>query len=201
MKIRGTPSHIAEKYVAMARDALSSGDPVLAENYLQHAEHYNRIIMAYREQQAALAEQNQSRQPRQGEDVQGEDNGEGDEAAQPSPQATRSSEGQGRWNGNGNGNGSAGGERDRSQAGGQPAAYARDGERRPPASEDDTGERRQRGPRGRRPGRGERSQRDTVEGSDQPDFLTRPIRRSRRDETAEPDAGGEVEAVTTDTTE
>lgn len=52
VKIRGTPSHIAEKYVAMARDALSSGDPVLAENYLQHAEHYNRIIMTHREQQA-----------------------------------------------------------------------------------------------------------------------------------------------------
>ncbi|MEM9030569.1 MAG: DUF4167 domain-containing protein, partial [Pseudomonadota bacterium] len=35
VKIRGTPSHIAEKYVSLARDALSSGDPVLAENYLQ----------------------------------------------------------------------------------------------------------------------------------------------------------------------
>ena len=53
VKIRGTPSHIAEKYVAMARDALSSGDPVLAENYLQHAEHYNRIIMTHREQQSS----------------------------------------------------------------------------------------------------------------------------------------------------
>jgi hypothetical protein len=51
VKIRGTPAHIAEKYISLARDALSSGDPVLAENYLQHAEHYNRIIMAYREQQ------------------------------------------------------------------------------------------------------------------------------------------------------
>lgn len=51
MKIRGTPAHIAEKYMALARDAHSSGDPVLAENYLQHAEHYNRIILAYREQQ------------------------------------------------------------------------------------------------------------------------------------------------------
>lgn len=50
VKIRGTPAHIAEKYMSLARDALSSGDPVLAENYLQHAEHYNRIIMAYREQ-------------------------------------------------------------------------------------------------------------------------------------------------------
>lgn len=51
IKIRGTPAHVAEKYMSLARDALSSGDPVLAENYLQHAEHYNRIILAYREQQ------------------------------------------------------------------------------------------------------------------------------------------------------
>jgi hypothetical protein len=53
VKIRGTPAHIAEKYMTLARDAQSSGDPVLAENYLQHAEHYNRIIMAFREQQIA----------------------------------------------------------------------------------------------------------------------------------------------------
>jgi hypothetical protein len=53
VKLRGTPAHIAEKYMALARDAQSAGDPVLAENYLQHAEHYNRIIMAFREQQMA----------------------------------------------------------------------------------------------------------------------------------------------------
>lgn len=53
VKIRGTPSHIAEKYVSLARDAQSSGDPVLAENYLQHAEHYNRIILTFREQQVS----------------------------------------------------------------------------------------------------------------------------------------------------
>lgn len=46
VKVRGTALHIAEKYVALARDAQSSGDPVLAENYLQHAEHYYRIIAA-----------------------------------------------------------------------------------------------------------------------------------------------------------
>jgi hypothetical protein len=50
VKIRGTPAHIAEKYMTLARDATTSGDPVLAENYFQHAEHYNRIIMAFREQ-------------------------------------------------------------------------------------------------------------------------------------------------------
>jgi Domain of unknown function (DUF4167) len=53
VKIRGTPAHIAEKYMSLARDATSTGDPVLAENYLQHAEHYNRIIMAFRDQQIA----------------------------------------------------------------------------------------------------------------------------------------------------
>ncbi len=46
IKIRGTAQHIAEKYAALARDAQSSGDRVMAENYLQHAEHYNRIIAA-----------------------------------------------------------------------------------------------------------------------------------------------------------
>lgn len=51
-KVSGTASGIAEKYLSMARDATTSGDPVLAENYLQHAEHYNRIILAYRETQA-----------------------------------------------------------------------------------------------------------------------------------------------------
>jgi hypothetical protein len=46
VKIRGTAAHIAEKYMSLARDALASGDLVTAESYLQHAEHYNRIIMA-----------------------------------------------------------------------------------------------------------------------------------------------------------
>jgi hypothetical protein len=46
VKIRGTAAHIAEKYMSLARDALASGDMVGAESYLQHAEHYNRIIMA-----------------------------------------------------------------------------------------------------------------------------------------------------------
>src|SRR5690606_6262432 len=44
--IRGSAQQIAEKYTTLARDAQSSGDRVMAENYLQHAEHYNRIIAA-----------------------------------------------------------------------------------------------------------------------------------------------------------
>jgi len=46
VKIRGTAHHVAEKYLQLARDAQSSGDPVMAESYLQHAEHYFRLIAA-----------------------------------------------------------------------------------------------------------------------------------------------------------
>src|SRR3954469_25349660 len=46
VKIRGTAQHIAEKYSTLARDAAASGDRVMAENYLQHAEHYGQIVAA-----------------------------------------------------------------------------------------------------------------------------------------------------------
>src|SRR6476646_196324 len=76
IKIRGTASHVAEKYVQLARDARSSGDPVAAENYYQHAEHYFRLIAAAQEQ----FRQNQP-QPRTDNETQpmaedGEDDGE-----------------------------------------------------------------------------------------------------------------------------
>ncbi|WP_456712565.1 DUF4167 domain-containing protein [Bradyrhizobium sp. USDA 4353] len=64
IKIRGTASHVAEKYVQLARDARSSGDPVAAENYYQHAEHYFRLIAAAQEQ----FRQNQP-QPRAADDL------------------------------------------------------------------------------------------------------------------------------------
>jgi hypothetical protein len=50
VKVRGTAQHIVEKYSQLARDAQSSGDPVAAEAYLQHAEHYIRIILTAQEQ-------------------------------------------------------------------------------------------------------------------------------------------------------
>jgi len=74
IKIRGTASHVAEKYVQLARDARSSGDPVAAENYYQHAEHYFRLIAAAQEQ----FRQNQP-QPRTDNEMppeEGEDEGE-----------------------------------------------------------------------------------------------------------------------------
>ena|ERR1700742_2917599 len=67
IKIRGSASHVYEKYLQLARDANSGGDRVMAENYLQHAEHYFRIMAAQQAQQAQYqaqqAAQNPNRQP------------------------------------------------------------------------------------------------------------------------------------------
>lgn len=57
VKIRGSAAHVAEKYATLARDAQSSGDRVMSENYLQHAEHYNRIVAAAQAQMAQQASQ------------------------------------------------------------------------------------------------------------------------------------------------
>src|SRR3954451_4777087 len=43
-KVRGNAQHVFEKYQQLARDASSAGDRVLGENYLQHAEHYFRLL-------------------------------------------------------------------------------------------------------------------------------------------------------------
>jgi hypothetical protein len=51
VKIRGTAQHVAEKYLQLARDAQSSGDTIMAESLLQHAEHYFRLIAAAQQQQ------------------------------------------------------------------------------------------------------------------------------------------------------
>lgn len=60
IKIRGSASHVHEKYQQLARDAASSGDRIMAENYLQHAEHYFRIVRAQQDAQRERAEaQNQ----------------------------------------------------------------------------------------------------------------------------------------------
>ncbi|MEZ5648184.1 MAG: DUF4167 domain-containing protein [Alphaproteobacteria bacterium] len=49
VRIRGTAHQVYEKYLGLARDASGSGDRVASENFLQHAEHYYRIILAQNE--------------------------------------------------------------------------------------------------------------------------------------------------------
>lgn len=51
VRIRGTAHQICEKYMALAKDAASTGDIVLAESYMQHAEHYQRIINSWAKEQ------------------------------------------------------------------------------------------------------------------------------------------------------
>jgi len=62
-KVRGTPQQIIDKYLTLARDAQTSGDRVSAENFLQHAEHYQRILI-----QATGPSQDQRRDAPAGEE-------------------------------------------------------------------------------------------------------------------------------------
>jgi len=90
VKIRGNAHHVAEKYLQLARDAHTGGDPVAAENYLQHAEHYFRILSA------AQLQQQQYQNPNQNQGQQNYQQNGG-----PRPQVN----GNGNVNGNVNGNG------------------------------------------------------------------------------------------------
>ena len=60
-KIPGRNNHNAskliEKYSNLAREALSSGDKILSENYFQHADHFTRILNereSFRKERSAL---------------------------------------------------------------------------------------------------------------------------------------------------
>lgn len=92
VKIRGSAQQVADKYTTLARDAQSSGDRVMAENYLQHAEHYNRII-------AAAQAQASPQQPRDSRDDMddGDDEGETNEVRQTDrrPEKTSAADGSG----------------------------------------------------------------------------------------------------------
>jgi hypothetical protein len=55
VKIKGSAAQLQERYENLAREAVVAGDRVAAESYLQHAEHYQRIINAH---VAAQAEAN-----------------------------------------------------------------------------------------------------------------------------------------------
>lgn len=43
-RVRGNAPQLLDKYLALARDASTVGDRVLAENYFQHADHYYRLV-------------------------------------------------------------------------------------------------------------------------------------------------------------
>ncbi|WP_254492340.1 DUF4167 domain-containing protein [Bartonella sp. B1099] len=72
VKIRGNAQQIADKYISLARDAQGAGDRVMSENYLQHAEHYLRIILAAAGQMAQSARRDETR----GDENRDENNGQ-----------------------------------------------------------------------------------------------------------------------------
>lgn len=77
IKIRGTAAHVAEKYLQLARDSQSSGDPVAAENYYQHAEHYFRLIATAQEQ---FRQSQPQQQPRLDQDMRDDNGDDGEES-------------------------------------------------------------------------------------------------------------------------
>lgn len=108
VKIRGTASHIADKYMSLARDALASGDMVTAESYLQHAEHYNRIIMAAQTQMGAQSGDQPNGGGRQRANPESGGEEESAEQAQPAEAAEAPSGRGGRSQGRGRGRGGNG---------------------------------------------------------------------------------------------
>jgi hypothetical protein len=83
IKIRGSASHVYEKYLQLARDANAQGDRVAAENYLQHAEHYYRIMATTQVQQQQYQQRGQ--QPQYNGNGNGQVNGEGGQQASSGP--------------------------------------------------------------------------------------------------------------------
>ena len=60
---------LIEKYNDLAREALSNGDKILSENYLQHADHFSRILSLQElskssEEKNNIIEQNFTKSPR-----------------------------------------------------------------------------------------------------------------------------------------
>src|SRR5579859_1295686 len=100
VRIRGSAFQVHEKYLQLARDASASGDRIIAESYLQHAEHYYRIIAAAQEQQQLQQQNDPNRRFRSdgysngqdfrggpgGEDGEGGDDFAGEEQVDPQQQ-------------------------------------------------------------------------------------------------------------------
>lgn len=123
-KVRGTPQQIIEKYLTLARDAQLSHDRVAEQSFLQHAEHYTRMLG---EAQREMAERQGGQQSGHGQPNQGQ------------PNQNQFGQGHGYGQGGGQGNGGHGGQSrhddgDGGQGAGQaaPAEQPQNGQREQP---------------------------------------------------------------------
>ena len=60
-RIRGNAKQNLDKFLGLAKDAISSGDRVAAENYFQHADHYFRVVQSVDGTRAARMENSRER--------------------------------------------------------------------------------------------------------------------------------------------
>ena len=79
-KVRGTPQQIIEKYLTLARDAQVSGDRVAEQSFLQHAEHYTRMLGEAQREMAERQSQHQQNNPHHQQNRQGGDDDQGRES-------------------------------------------------------------------------------------------------------------------------
>jgi hypothetical protein len=82
-KVRGTPQQIIEKYLVLARDAQLGNDRVSAENFLQHAEHYTRMLGEAQREMAREQENRREQQQQQQQNQQQQATGPDDGSQQP----------------------------------------------------------------------------------------------------------------------
>lgn len=88
-KVRGTPQQIIDKYQALARDAQLSGDRIAHENFLQHSEHYSRLLGA------AQREMNERREAQEAQQAQRQQNQQSQKEAKSSGNAPAQAAGSG----------------------------------------------------------------------------------------------------------
>lgn len=71
VRVRGNAHQLLEKYKQLARDAGQAGDRVAAEYYLQHADHYFRVLSEFRSRQEDQRPRNQRDYDEDGEEFDG----------------------------------------------------------------------------------------------------------------------------------
>ncbi len=182
IKVRGNAQTVYERYQQLGRDATASGDRVLAENYMQHAEHYFRVLRALQPQRS-VSEIAARELSNQGYDIDFEDESGAQAAAflaaqQAADRAQQGDSGDNQGDGNGSGNGQSGNNQPSGSpsGNGQPREWRdRDGNRdrdaRPPRNREDR-------PRDDRP-RDERPRDDQARDETDADGGRRETRRER----------------------
>lgn len=165
VKIRGNAAHICEKYQQLARDAISAGDRIAAENYYQHAEHYYRLLLAA--QQGPEGQQrpqtNLAYRPDEDEENEGDFAPDGPQPRHPG-QPWHQQSGNNGNNGNGQ-NGYAGNAQPNGNGNGSEAASSEEGEDAPEASTSETSAQGAEGEGGQPRRRSNRRRRPRAEGA------------------------------------